>query len=370
MRSPKLFFLTFLVMLTLGVDLLEAAFARRTHQFPRAIAMGDAFVAVGDSMGTIAYNPAGILMRRVEWNYHMPLFVYTYDELIRNSIKERELDIIDFDDPDSLDNLPGTRAYFEFEFPFLPYIFVPNQGWFLGLTSNNWIEFVFPESTVIPEVQVEVISNNVAEFAMAQDFFSGSLKMGFNAKAIKRIGVLANISPLRLENLEIDEINDEYNSDPPPDIVPSFDFGILYTFDKPYKPRIGVSATDLGDLDFGSAGSVKQLNTIGAAATQIVESLRLTYSLDYRDYTYSYFSSDSLKQRINVGFEAAFGIQEDNTSLIAFQMGLRELQYLSFGISAKVGWIQLNTLQWTENFGTEKTPSLDKRYMFQLALEF
>ncbi|MCP4296964.1 MAG: hypothetical protein GY786_15280 [Proteobacteria bacterium] len=367
MRSPKLFFLTFFVMLTLGVDLLEAAFARRTHQFPRAIAMGDAFVAVGDSMGTIAYNPAGILMRGVEWDYHMPLFVYTYDELIRNSIKERKLDIVDFDDPDSLDNLPGTRAYFEFEFPFLPYVFVPNQGWFFGLTSNNWIEFVFPDSTTIPDVLVEVISNNVAEFAMAQDFFSGRLKMGFNAKAINRVGVLADISLLRLDSLEIDEIYDEYNTDPPADIVPSFDFGVLYTFDMLYKPRIGISATDIGDLDFGSAGSVKQLNTIGAAATQIVESLKLTYSLDYRDYTYSYFSSDSLKQRINVGFEVAFRIQEDN---IAFQMGLKELQYLSYGLSAKVGWIQFNTLQWTENFGTDKNPSLDKRYMFQLALEF
>ena len=321
----------------------------------------------------MAYNPAGILNKGAEWSLsaHPPLPVplwFSYNELVKKAI-DGSLELYDPDDPESLNEIPGTRAYLEIQIP-ISLVFIPDSGIYFGVSNNTRIEFVFPEQTIIPMVHLEAINDSVIEYAMAFELSDWGVYLGANIKGIHRIGIIADISLLRLLNLKQEELEAEYNSDPPPDWVPAADIGLLLRFDHPLQPRIGLSSLNLGGIDFGSAGQVKQLNTIGGALTQNYKELRMTYSADFQDFTYNHFSNNSIKRRIALGFEAAFGINPDNSALVALQLGLRELRYPSFGVSAKLGIFQLHTVQWIENFGTEKNPNPDKRFMFQLLLAF
>ena len=50
---------------------------RRTRKFLRPLAMGDAFTAVADSKETIAYNPAGLIIKDAEWSLSFKLLGMT-----------------------------------------------------------------------------------------------------------------------------------------------------------------------------------------------------------------------------------------------------------------------------------------------------
>lgn len=340
---------------------------RRTHRFIRSTAMGGAFTAVADNLETIAYNPAGIALEETEWSLRIPHLWIAYNEFIKD-VMNNSSDLYDPDNKDSLKDLPGTRAYVETQLG-IPLLFMPDSGMMFGLSSNVWVEFVFPKQTVLPMVHLEAIKQDLVEFAMATEISDWGLYVGGNLKVMQRTGVIADISLLRIVNLEEDEIQDEYNTDPPP-IRYAADLGILYRIDHHWNPRIGISALDIGGIDHGSAGEVKQLNSIGVAATQDIRDLHLTYSLDFHDFTYSYFPYNTFTKRVAIGFEAAFGKYEDNTHLFALQLGLREFQYPSFGIKGNIGILEIGSLQWVENYGTEKNPQKDTRYMFLLAFNF
>lgn len=375
--------LVFLVLfLTLTVAKVYGGDIRRAHKFLRPLAMGDAFTAVADSLETVSYNPAGILQQDVEWSLGFPFIGIAFNDIVKRAING-SLDI-DFADQSSLQELPGTRIYVELQpvVPFLPVLFLPNLGIYSGLSTNAWVEFVFPPQTIIPMVHLEAIGQAIFEYGMAFEILDMGLYVGANLKAIKRTGVIADISLLRLANLSLEELEDEYNPNPPPPKLVA-DVGLLYRFDHPWNPRLGIYSQDMasidigddiniksGGVDYGSAGEVKQFNAIGVAATQVIGVFDLTYSLDFHDFTFSYFPNNSLQRRIAIGFEAGIGREPDNSHLVAFRFGVRELKYPSFGYSIRFGVLDIGAAQWTENFGTEKNPVPDTRYMFAISFVF
>ncbi|MDH5560036.1 MAG: hypothetical protein OEY59_04185 [Deltaproteobacteria bacterium] len=373
-RIRYLFSMVLLIGILFAGDTL-ANEVRRGHRFLRPMAMGEAFTAVGDSMETIAYNPAGVLINGVEWSMSYPLIWFAYNGLIKKAING---DISGDDQTQIYKELPGSRIYLEQQLGF-PFIFIPDKGVFFGVSSNNWFEFVFPKQTIIPVFHLEAISHNMVEYAMSFGFLENQLKVGANLKAIKRLGVITTFSLLRLATIPTDDpqaaiqtLQDEYNPDPPP-IKYSVDFGMIYSFRHRYNPRIAFSAIDVGGVDFGSAGELKQLNSVGFAMTQKPEGqeeIYLTYSADYHDVSFSYFKNQSLIRRLSLGFEAAFGKNEENTNMLALQLGLKELKFPSFGFAVHIGIFKFAQAQWIENYGTEKNSLPDKRYSFLFSFEF
>ncbi len=384
-KNSLKFFLVLVLVVRAGIAF--GGEIRRSHLFLRPMAMGDAFTAVADSMETIAHNPAGLLQKDVEWSLAFPIFWLSFDDVVNQSMKG-SLDI-DFDDMSSLDELKGKRIYFELQLGF-PFFYSPDSGVFWGISTDNWFEFVFPMQSVLPMVHLEAINQNMVEYAMAFEPFDLGVSVGVTLKAVQRTGVVADVGLLVIPNLIDDEdfektrknLEEAYFAEQPP-LKVVVDVGALYRIDHPWKPRIGVSCLDVvsldmdgenevnyGGVEYGSAGSVKQINSIGGAMTQSIRELDLTYSADFHDFTFSYFSNNSIKRRIALGFEAGLGRYEDNSHLMALQVGLRELEYPSFGVSTKIGIFEMSMAQWTENFGTEKNEALDERYSLLLSFVF
>lgn len=381
MRNLTGFFLV--VALLVGFSsFLYAGETRRTHQYIRSIAMGDAFTAVADSKETIAYNPAGLLQKNVEWTLHMPLLGFGFNEIVKDwNNQETEYD---FSDTATLENLEGERVFLDTQVSFMPALFIPNKGIYTGFDADAWVEIVFPPQVSIPTVYLEIIGQGVFEYAMAFELFG--LFVGTNFKGIYRQGIASDVDLISvasyLNNEDYNSIIEEYAEDQPEPKL-ALDFGLLYRFDHPWHPRIGISFLDavsmdmggqgditVGGIDYKDAGEVKALNTIGFALTKTINDFDLTWSMDYRDFTFSYFNHSSSTRRIAIGFETAYDRGSDNSHLMAFQLGLKELKYFSYGLKYKLGVLEFNTVRWTENFGTDETELLDTRYMFLLSLVF
>ncbi len=382
MRIKLLVVISFCIV----VFISDSAFAvaiRRTHRFLRPMAMGGAFTAIADSEETIAYNPAGLYQKNVEWSLDMSFLGIAYNQNGNDMITGE----IDFGDQSSLADLPGERIYFEYPVILSHSIYIPDCGWcgvYGGASADAWLEIAFPSQTIIPTIDLEFIGQMVVEYAMAFEVFG--INAGFNLKGIQREGVVASVDLLSASSLIADDdwdgLVEEYAADQPNSKL-VMDFGFLYRFNHPWNIRIGMSALDVvsmdlegdsavtyGGIDYGDAGEITQLNTLGIAFTINIDEFDLTGSMDYLDFTYTYIPSNSTTRRIALGFEAGYAKRSDNTYLAAFQLGLRELKYPSFGLMLTLGAIKFGTIQWTENFGTEETELVDARYMFLISLNF
>ncbi len=368
------------ILTVLTLNAAMAAEVKRTHRFIRTIAMGDAFTAVADSEETISHNPAGLLQKNAEWSLNIPIFGVGFNEIV----KDWNNDDRDWSDQGTLEDLPGQRVYFETQVGLISHsLFLPETGLYAGFDSDIWIEVIFPPQPTIPTVTVEAVAQGQYDFAMAFDILG--LNVGANLKYIQRTGIVADLDLISISSYLADDdiqgLIDEYASDqPPPKLV--LDLGLLYRFDHPWNFRIGLSSLDMisvglggeseityGGIDYGSAGEVNQLDSIGFAFTKETGEIDFTGSLDYHDYTFSYFPNNSMTRRIALGFEAAYGKTTDSSHFAAVQLGLKELKYPSFGFMVRVGALKFNTVGWVENYGTEETEITDTRYMFLLSIE-
>jgi hypothetical protein len=372
----------YVLLMILACQSIMAAEVRRTHRYIRSIAMGDAFTAVADSEETIAHNPAGLLHKNVEWSVNLPFLGVGFNDIVKNwNNAETERD---FSDTSTLEDLPGKRIYTETQISLMPSLYIPNKGIYTGFDADIWLEIIFPPQVIIPTVSIDAVVQGTYDYAMAFEIWG--LNIGANLKYVNRKGIVADLDLISisayLEDEDIQGLIDEYAADQPePKLV--LDLGLLYRFDHPWNFRIGLSSLDMlgmdlgedrdisyGGVDYGSAGEVEQLNSVGFAFTKEIDELFLTGSIDYHDYTYSYFPNNSLIRRVALGFEAAYGINADSSHIAAVQLGLRELKYPSFGLMFKIGVLEFNTVRWTENYGTEKTEILDTRYMFLISFAF
>ncbi len=127
---------------------------------------------------------------------------------------------------------------------------------------------------------------------------------------------------------------------------------------------------DIGGVTFEGIGKIRQFNAIGFAASHYYEDLHFTYSFDFHDFTYTYFSYDSTRRRLSTGMEVALGRQPDNTSVFSIQLGFKELKYLSYGFATRLGFVDTSLAVWQENYGTDDEAKVDKRYMFQVGFMF
>ena len=348
--------------------------ARRLHLFPRAIAMGGAFTAVADGKETIVYNPAGLLIENVDWSLSFPILWIGYNDLTKNL--SSGLSEVNFGDADSLDEVPGERVYVDLQLG-SPFWFHPDSGNFVGISGEFWLEIVVPMTTVIPMMHLEIVEQYAAEYGTAWELWDSGLFLGVTAKVIKRSGVLTDMSLLKYNTLITGNIKesyrnlkDEYGFETPA-IRFSWDFGLLYRFEGlEWNPRIGLAMLDVAGADFDKIGEMKQLNSLGFAASNDWKEIYFTYSLDYQDFTYDYFSDGSTKRRLNAGFEATVTRDPDNSSIFAMQLGFRELQHFSYGFAVRMVFFQASYAQWVENYGTEDNKELDTRYMMTFSIVF
>ncbi|MBT4526418.1 MAG: hypothetical protein HOC24_07700 [Deltaproteobacteria bacterium] len=355
----------FLLFFTLTASISLADAIRRTHLFTRALAMGDAYTAVADSEETISHNPAGLLQEKVEWSLSFPILWLAYDELIRQAmVGEVEFD---FEDEGFLEDVPGTRAYLEAQLGF-PFWYHPDSGNFIGIGGNWWLELVFPRQTIIPVVHIENVQQLTFEYGTAWELWDWDLYFGTTIKAMKRQGYIVDVSILEVVDMDLDQLDKTYGSEPP--IAYSADVGLLYRFEADWNPRIGLMIMDINGVKFDGVGKLRQFNAIGFAASHYYEDIHFTYSFDFHDFTYTYFSYKDTQRRLSCGVEAALGRHPDNTSIFSVQLGFKELRHLSYGISTRLGIVDTSLVVWKENYGTDDEEKIDKRYMFQIGFMF
>lgn len=359
----------------------------------RAYLMGDAYVAVGDEVSTLFYNPAGLA--------GLP---ETTTELINPQINVNKLVKDATLHPDDLSarytgssqadfrKIMGETVFINFNMS-LPAIYMPESGIAYGLMSEMLGSAEILGNPVLPSLRFEFFVDQIifiGFFGKASD----NLSLGITPKMITRYGVskVYTIGELFAagETLSID--NDPAFRDAANGVTFStmgVDTGLIYRFNfwRGWEPRLGISLLNIGGSDpdeilagmeFGprktkfeppQAGELPQINTIGFAVSPEHLGIRYTIAFDYVDFTKTVLPGNDFKKRTRLGFEMGVGVREDGTALFSLLAGWNS-GYPSYGILSRVWIMEVGFGSYSVELGEKAGDKGDQRAILIIGFRF
>lgn len=360
------------------------------YQAPRALGMGDAFVAVANDYSAIFYNPAG-LARREDGQINLSLsaagtpkamdFYNEFSDIDKSNQTEQQ----------------KTQAYLE--------LIEKNYGEVYSLRLSpmegfwvrpNWGIALIPADISIemamhqlvgPAVNTTVYADTTLGLAYADDMKgveNGRLSWGVTGKFVNRGFYSKPISATDFaegsEILKKEDMLEGYTIDA--------DIGLLWTPELPdqgfwsvlrlARPTFGMVVRNIAETGFGS--SLKLLNKEATNGTpeklyRVVDlGTRWEYPsawifggrgvLDVRDLGHPDFN---WRKGVHIGFEFDWTV----TSWWKghYRVGLKE-SFWTAGLSAELGIFNLDLVSYANDVGTKNTPIESRVYATRLNLDF
>ena len=349
----------------------------------RPAAMGQAFTAVADDQNALYYNPAG-LARLEQFSLELISPILGVNQnLINNTQKVRELTgtssgnrnkIINDLEP-ILDSISGENHYLRAGIT--PSFVMKNFG--LGAVLQTEAELV-PHAQVVPTIVDFSFQGDIdLRVGLANQFLGDKLAVG-GALAYKER------SQILLDNFGFFDLTEVSKSEESrkkyvQELLRSgwgvaADAGILFTPVPTWKPTLGLSVLNIGDVAFRSGGlSAKQINknssTEAGTPTRIPQSVNLGASVtptwgkwlvraafDYRDANLPIPAS----QKPSLGFEG--GWRGKYVSALA-QTGVSE-GYLSGGFELRLFLVNLRYATYVTERGYFPTQAPERRHLVQM----
>lgn len=376
--------------MVLFVQNTEASFWGRIHrgyQAPRALGMGDAFVAVADDYSTLFYNPAGLArIQETQVNLSMDFAATTAFGGFAS-----ELDRVSKITDPSLQ----SAGYIELFQKNYGEIYGGRFGGFHGVWVNpGWGFAIIPVDTTIeltvrnqafPALGIRNISDTTFAFGygarVKNDHLGGKLDWGVTAKATHR---LSFDTDLNVADLVIDSTFLRAN-DMARGIGFDADFGLLYT------PFLGESG--FGDLlrlarpTFGLVvrnilgGSFTSTESKNASTGKPLPNYRVIdigtkweYPdafifagrgvMDFRNILHPQYS---FKKGMHLGFE--FDWRMASWWKGQYQVGLSQ-GYMTAGFSALFSVFRLDLVTFGEEVGTDSFPRESRSFMARFNMDF
>ena len=144
------------------------------------------------------------------------------------------------------------------------------------------------------------------------------------------------------------------------------DAGLIWKFaqDSRFKPSLGLSVMNIGDLNFGRAGKMPQTVNVGIAVNPTITTFRsLIVGLDYIDVLNDYKQDTDMAKRLRYGAELQlFDIWPVE---LAVRAGMYE-SYPTFGADLRLLFITASYAMYTEEVGAYAGQDKDKRQLLTL----
>ena len=357
----------------------------RGYYSPRALGMGDAFVALADDYNTLYYNPAGLArLKEGEINLKIQAGISPQMITLGNDIKaldsgnKSESQKVS-DAFDLLDKYYGSHHWLGF--PNIGATWV-RPGWgvsFLPVQSN--IDVDINRSAGGPSMAVEAYVDSVLAYGYGKSF-GEYFSAGATLKGVHR-GYVGKVLPAA-------EIIGNSNFYSEKDFKEGFtvdvDLGALYTvpipssgffsFFKYAKPTFGFVGRNL--IDYGFKTNFHLLNKNSTEAPKLGRRFDVgsnwelpsfwvfqpRFLLDVRDIGHEFFT---LRKGLHTGVELAWNAFSWLKG--GYRMGLNQ-GYFTAGISAQLAWFALDLATWGEEVGTTNAAKENRRYIVQMSMDF
>lgn len=336
------------------------------YQGVRPLGMGGAFTAVADDENAMFYNPAGL--NKVEGFGGLQL-VPPQVSLSENTIDfARDLQDLESTASDAEQAVLASDLLNKFLGEHLHL----RASLFPSFTMHNFGLGVLAQGVFDGEVHNALGANVLEVDARADLALLGSFALGFNllgrplslgvtGKAVRREKLDQTYSANDL--VQTDGI--DFDRDKRDGSGIGFDLGMIYVLPVIMKPSVGVTLQNVGDLDLGDAGDMKQqLNAGVAVPLPIPIGLgKAVAAVDVVDITKAVGTDDDLAKRMHAGLEYKLPL------ILTLRGGLHQ-GYGSVGASIDFWLLKLDYAYYAEEIGAFAGQQEDYRHALQLTLGF
>jgi hypothetical protein len=212
----------------------------------------------------------------------------------------------------------------------------------------------------ILEVNADMTYGGIGGFSYAA---TKDLFIGLTVKSLSRDSVIHKFTTREL--VEHQDNLDDYIKD---DLKTSgsaigYDAGVIWKFApaSPLRPSVGLSVLNIGDLDFGAAGTIPMTVNAGIALNPAILWFRnLTLAADYVDILKNYTEDKDTAKRLRYGAE----LQLFDKTLV--EMTVRAGMYegsLTYGADLRLLTFLISYTQYTEQIGAYVGQDEDKRQL-------
>lgn len=352
-----------------------------TYKSPRAMGMGGANVAVGGTVDSMFYNPAG-LGKMPEKNWEVNLLGIS-GEIGKDSIDFAndmtdafDVGDVDGDGEESDDQLIAVNdvlrqyrgknihmAMSELTSIGRNFGKVAFGVGALGSADMNAIPHQGTGTDGLLEVHANARYGGIGglSYKMTDGLYMGA--------AVKYIGseALDHSFTVR-EIVENQDTLDDYITE---DLRESgsgvgADAGVIYEFwrDSWLRPAVGLSMLNIGDLDLGDAGEIPMTANLGVAANPKVPVINsMVVGIDYVDFMNNIELDSDVAKRLRMGVEAK--LFDKSFIEMALRAGLYQ-GYATAGVDLRLTVVKISYVTYAEELGSYAGQDKDRRHLVML----
>ena len=379
--SERKYFGLLLGVLLLLSPLDVAAQQLTTREYPylykstRAMGMGGAYTAVGGTIDSIFYNPAGLsaMPKDQGWEFDLLNVSAELGKNTRNFYDDIK-DALDTGTDDEklrasnevLAQYRGKNLHARVsDFTAIGKRF-EKISFGLGYLGTGRVDAMAhqgfgPEGVL--EVNADVTYGAIGALSFA---FTDNLNMGLAVKSLKRESLVHSFTAREIvEKQDVfgDYINDELRKS---GSAVGFDAGLTWKFAQEswFRPSVGLSVLNIGDLDFGVAGSVPMTVNAGIALNPKIPFFRaLIIGADYVDVLNNYSEDKDFMKRLRIGGE--FQLFDKLLAGLKVRAGLYQGNP-TFGLDLRLMFIDLQYTAYSEEIGAYAGQEKDRRQLVTL----
>ncbi len=350
------------------------------YKSPRAMGMGGAYTAIGGRVDSLFYNPAGLINIPQDKGWEVNILNVTADlgknvtdffDDLNDAFDTGDLNGDGSSDDDQLRATNDVLARYRGKNLHLrlgtlfPALGKSSDRFAFGVAGVSNIRGDFmthqgfgPEGFL--EVNGEITYGAIGGVSIG---FSEKLFAGLSVKQLKRELLVHNFTAREL--VEHEDDLDDYIMDTlrKSGTATGFDAGVIYRVnpDSYWRPTVGVSLMNIGDLDFKEAGSIPMTVNAGFSVNPQIRYFRsLLLGIDYVDILNNYTQDDDFPKRLRYGAELQlFDVWPVE---LALRAGMYE-GYPTAGFDVRLLTFTVTGVMYSEEVGAYAGQDRDKRYM-------
>jgi opacity protein-like surface antigen len=352
------------------------------YKSPRSMGMGGAYVAVGGRTDTLFYNPAGLsaMPQDKGWEVNLLGITAEYSRNAKDFVKDLG-DALDTQDTN------GSGSSSDEELQAVNNVLAKYRGKDLharvaDFTSigKSYDRFAFGIGGIANaridalahqgfgadgflEVNADATYGGIAGASYA---LTPNIAAGLAIKVLHRETLIHNFSEREFVDNQ-DKLDDYIQKDlrKGGDAV-GVDAGIFWKFApiSPFKPTLGLSVLNIGNLTFGKAGKIPQSVNIGVSVNPTIPLFRsLTVAADYIDILNNFDQDKDVSKRLRYGAEIQ--LFDVWPAEMAVRAGMYE-GYPTVGADLRLFIFMLSYTMYTEEIGAYAGQDKDKRQLLMV----
>jgi len=349
------------------------------YKSTRAMGMGGAYTAIGGRVDTLFYNPAGLsnIPKDKGWEVNILNLsaeasknsVNFYNDLL-DAVKTGDLNgngTATDDQQLAVNNVLNSYMGQYLHVRAADFSSFGKQGdslaFGIGALASGKVDAI-PHQGFGPAGILEVDANATYGAVGGVSFpLSNRLTLGLSAKYLYRESVIHNFTPQELVN-NYNNLDKFITEDlKKKGSALGFDAGAIYRFAPTswWRPAVGVSVLNIGDLDFQDAGSIPMTYNAGVAVNPRIDSFRsLLIGLDYVDITNNYTQDTDMAKRLRFGAELQLFDREFIE--LALRAGIYQ-GYPTFGADLRLATFLFSGTVYSEEVGAYAGQDKNTRYL-------